>query len=585
MLVQLGLLAYIVQLQNEAEEWLKTTEHSRAIADSINLTSQHAFDAVAMFGDKSTMTDMVINSPEFINQRNQINTDFDNIAQLVKNSPKEVNIATSAKSLCNTTLDELVKIMEVRAKADPANKPLIKKLWKEVRMKLPTLMSDDLMSLGREMKSVEKDSVNHQSKSRQTTTLLTIIGACLNVIFTILLATALVRWLTHRLNIIHDNTYRLAASRNLNMPLSGNDEVANIDATFHSMVRELRDARRKEQAMFTLAHDVICSLSREGRFTSVNPACDDMLGVTESDLLGTLIFDLVKMEKAKDLEEYLEHLASGGDSLPFETEMFRSDGQFLDVLFSAIWSNENQSYFCVLHNVSSWKQAQKLKEEVVAMVTHDLRNPLNTISNILELIDSGVIKQGDERYSKQLVIAKRNRDRMLSLVNDFLEMEKIRSGRTELELQSIPISELFLTVTETLEHVMSEAGIALVSKPSDLTINVDNHLIQRVLTNLVTNAVKFSPKGSQITLSAKLARDKVVISVQDQGRGIPPEMIDSIFEKYQQVTASDAKVKGGSGLGLSICREIVALHGGKIWVESQVERGSEFCFSLPASRA
>ncbi|MBK9204578.1 MAG: hypothetical protein IPL73_19495 [Candidatus Obscuribacter sp.] len=123
--------AYIVQLQNEAEEWLKTTEHSRAIADSINLTSQHAFDAVAMFGDKSTMTDMVINSPEFINQRNQINTDFDNIAQLVKNSPKEVNIATSAKSLCNTTLDELVKIMEVRAKADPANKPLIKNSGKK----------------------------------------------------------------------------------------------------------------------------------------------------------------------------------------------------------------------------------------------------------------------------------------------------------------------------------------------------------------------------------------------------------------------------------------------------------------------
>jgi hypothetical protein len=106
-----------------------------------------------------------------------------------------------------------------------------------------------------------------------------------------------------------------------------------------------------------------------------------------------------------------------------------------------------------------------------------------------------------------------------------------------------------------------------------------------VLTNLVTNAVKFSPKDSQITLSAKLALDKIIVSVQDQGRGIPPEMIDSIFEKYQQVTASDAKVKGGSGLGLSICREIVALHGGKIWVESQVGRGSEFCFSLPISRA
>ncbi|MBK9773278.1 MAG: HAMP domain-containing histidine kinase [Candidatus Obscuribacter sp.] len=176
------------------------------------------------------------------------------------------------------------------------------------------------------------------------------------------------------------------------------------------------------------------------------------------------------------------------------------------------------------------------------------------------------------------MIAKRNRDRMLSLVNDFLEMERFAQVALSWNLQNIRISELFLTVTETLEHVMSEAGISTVSKPSDLTINVDNHLLQRVLTNLVTNAVKFS-QGSQITLSAKLARDKVVISVQDQGRGIPPEMIDSIFEKYQQVTASDAKVKGGSGLGLSICREIVALHGGKILGRARLEEVANFALA------
>jgi signal transduction histidine kinase len=181
-----------------------------------------------------------------------------------------------------------------------------------------------------------------------------------------------------------------------------------------------------------------------------------------------------------------------------------------------------------------------------------------------------------------LEIADDNTERLVRLVNNVLDLQRIESGDVRMEKQVCNVSALMIQATESMQPMAQQHGVVLAVKPIDIEILVDSDYIVQALTNLLSNAIKFSTTDGTVWLTAEgKANTEVLFSVRDQGQGIPSDKLESIFERFQQVDSSDSRRKGGTGLGLTICRKIIEQHEGKIWAESTLGEGSTFSFTLP----
>ncbi len=220
------------------------------------------------------------------------------------------------------------------------------------------------------------------------------------------------------------------------------------------------------------------------------------------------------------------------------------------------------------------------RQELVNMLTHDLRSPLTTIQGFFDLLSTGSFGELNQEGEKFVKLAERNSSVMMLLINDLLDIEKIKSGLMELNTDDVDVSILFAEVKDSTAAWIRQHGMELSVEECDYVVHADAEKINRVLYNLVSNAVRYSRSGDKIALSAQRRSNDVEILVSDQGSGIPKDKLDTIFDRFQQVKG-DSKSAAGSGLGLSICRSIVQLHNGKIWVTSEVGEGSTFHFTLP----
>jgi signal transduction histidine kinase len=195
---------------------------------------------------------------------------------------------------------------------------------------------------------------------------------------------------------------------------------------------------------------------------------------------------------------------------------------------------------------------------------------------------SCVLDKRPDKMAQMMHVAVGNCDRLARLVNDILDFERIGTGRLPLHQDKWDAIDLLRRAADLQHSMASRGSIRFRIDAQPLAVFVDGDRILQTLTNLIGNAVKFSPPGSEIRLGARMeGDDQVVFEVQDHGRGIPADKLEIIFERFQQVDASDSRAMGGTGLGLAICRAIVEQHGGKIWARSEVGKGSTFAFSVP----
>jgi CheY-like chemotaxis protein/nitrogen-specific signal transduction histidine kinase len=216
------------------------------------------------------------------------------------------------------------------------------------------------------------------------------------------------------------------------------------------------------------------------------------------------------------------------------------------------------------------KQLDNLKDEFISTVSHELRTPLTSIHGALGLLSSGKGGHVDEKAANLLRIANSNTERLVRLINDILDLERMESGRAPLQIRRLELREVVAQAVETMRSMAEKFGVTLEIVPepeTPISFDGDPDRIQQVLTNLLSNAVKFSPRGGSVSVSTASDGDNLVLQVVDVGRGVPQDKLESIFDRFGQVEASDARQKGGTGLGLAICRSIVAQHGGTIWAE------------------
>jgi PAS domain S-box-containing protein len=343
---------------------------------------------------------------------------------------------------------------------------------------------------------------------------------------------------------------------------------------------------RAMSAALESAVEGISQLDTSGRYIKVNPAYASIIGYQPEELIGT---DWQLTIHPEDHEKIIAayHLMLANGKVEAEVKGVRKDGSVLDkqVVMVKAYNPQQEfiGHYCFMKDISDRREVERLKDEFVSIVSHELRTPLTSISGALDLLASGILQTQPEDAVRMLNIAANNTDRLVRLINDILDIERIESGKIQMNKQICDAADLMTQSAEVVEEMAILADVTLSVSPVSATIWADSDRIIQVFTNLLSNAIKFSPRGSTVRLSAEICPSPtpyILFKVEDQGRGIPADKIESIFERFQQVDASDSRQKGGTGLGLAICRSILQHHGGSIWAQSTLGAGSTFFFTL-----
>ncbi len=392
------------------------------------------------------------------------------------------------------------------------------------------------------------------------------------------------RSISKRLSTILNNVEQFGSGEEPSGIVRGADEIANIDGTFSDLFKNLRETMFPHKSMMEHSQDLICLLDKHGRVVSMSNSSIPLLGYSPEELTGKGITDLVTTELQQITVENLLKLAGGDEIHPFESQLIRDDKTVVDVLLSASWSAKDGVVFCVAHDITQTKATERLQQHVVHMVSHDLKTPLNAISNFHELLENGVYGNLELKSLDQIKRAKRSTERMLTLIRDLLDVERMKAGMLELELQPVNIDEVIQQSIESVESLAEKDSISVVTSATHLTVFADPARLVQIIVNLLSNAIKFSPKNSKIHITVKRDKEYTVLLVADEGRGIPEELQKTIFDRFSQIRSSDATVHGGSGLGLAICKALIELHGGDISVTSAVGKGSVFQCRIPNSQ-
>lgn len=400
-------------------------------------------------------------------------------------------------------------------------------------------------------------------------------------------------------------------------------ELLNVMRTIGSQVGQFIKRRQAEEALHQLAaivessDDAIISTSLNWNIISWNAGAEKMYGYFAEEAIGQNLGNLIKPFSSQPASmEFVEKQ----QQIDHHQAIHRcKDGRLIDVFMTVSPVNDALGKITgasmIARDISDRRAVEKMKDEFVSVVSHELRTPLTSIRGSLGLLLTGKLGDLSNEGKRFLQIAVNNTDRLVRLINDILDLERLESGKVSLSLETCNISHLMIQAIEVMQAMATKVNITLNNSPLDAELLIDPDRIMQTLTNLLSNAIKFSEPNSTIWLSAKLienghkvtsqqsvamnispksattspspsySRQKnephVLIQVRDQGRGIPQENLESVFERFQQVDASDSRQKGGTGLGLAICRSIIQQHEGEIWVESEPGQGSTFFLCLP----
>jgi PAS domain S-box-containing protein len=398
---------------------------------------------------------------------------------------------------------------------------------------------------------------------------------------------------------------------------------------------QLHSLMRQSNSVLESVGDGIYGIDLEGRITIVNPAAAQMLGYKPEELIGRNVHELVHHTRADGtpypeeecpIQASLRNLSTvrvanevfwrkdgvsfpveyvarpqieaapaveSGETLAAQTALTETQKLELSAFGAQpqLLENDQQQGRAVgvvvaFTDISERNALDRMKDEFISTVSHELRTPLTSLRAALGLVSGGALNTRPEKMRQMMEIAIGNTDRLVRLVNDILDLERIGSGKAELHLAQTSVDDLFRRATTLQQTAAGRANIRFTLEPNDVMIWADPDRMLQTINNLLSNAIKFSPQASTVPSEIRLTAsyvtpDEALIEVEDHGRGIPDDKLQQIFEKFRQADASDSRALGGTGLGLAICRSIVQQHGGHIWATSTLGEGSIFRFTLP----
>ncbi|MEH7375953.1 cell wall metabolism sensor histidine kinase WalK [Neobacillus drentensis] len=369
----------------------------------------------------------------------------------------------------------------------------------------------------------------------------------------------------------------------------GNDEIGTLAVTFNNLTKKLQEAqamtegeRRKLSSVLSYMTDGVIATDRKGRVILINEPAAEMLNVSRETVLTEPIVSLLDLDDTNSFEDLLEEKDSIILDYSTKTERY-----FLRANFSVIQKETGfvNGLIAVLHDITDQEKIDAERREFVANVSHELRTPLTTMRSYLEALADGAWR--DEEIAPEfLEVTRTETERMIRLVNDLLQLSKMDSTDYRLKIEWVNFVDFFHRIIDRFE-MSKEQNVTFKRKLPNhvIFVEIDEDKMTQVLYNIISNALKYSPEGGNVTFSIKEKDDKMIVSVQDQGMGIPKENIGKIFDRFYRVDKARTRKLGGTGLGLAIAKEMVNAHGGAIWATSEEGKGTKISFSLPYERS
>ena len=351
----------------------------------------------------------------------------------------------------------------------------------------------------------------------------------------------------------------------------------------------LRESEERIRAIVDNVVDAIITIDDSGIILSTNHAAERIFGYLEGELIGQNVSILAAEPHRSAHDRYLANYMTTGEAKIIgrmrEFEGRRKNGrQFpLELAISEVKLGEEQLFVGIIRDITARKEMDQMKQEFVSTVSHELRTPLTSIRGSLGLITGGAVGKISKKVQEMIDMAEKNTDRLINLVNDILDMEKIESGSLKFRFGAVDLSKLVEQSIDANRGYADQYGIQfeLVETQPNVRVRGDSDRLMQVVANLLSNAAKFSPEGGKVEIAVTKGNGRARVSVSDHGPGIPWEFHETIFAKFTQADASDARRVGGTGLGLNISKTIVEKHGGSIDFDTEVGAGTTFYFEIP----
>lgn len=427
-------------------------------------------------------------------------------------------------------------------------------------------------------------------------TLIYLSAALVTIILSLFLAVLISQEITRPIEEMRKQTLRIARGDfSGQVRVMGNDELGQLAGAVNNLSVRVEEAqessdseRRRLDSVLSHMSDGVLATDRRGNITIVNNMALQLLGVDhEDDLIGKSIIDALDIRHDYTVRELINSnqkemiidMSAGGNDL------------ILNAYFSPIQRESGfiSGLVCVLHDVTSQQKEERERKQFVSNVSHELRTPLTSVHSYVEALSDGAWK--DKDIAPQfLTVIQNETNRMIRMINDLLSLSRMDSGTTKLNLEYVNIKELFNYILNRFDMIIKKDENDQNSKKytieryftdKDLWVEIDTDKFTQVIDNIMNNAIKYSPDGGVITTRLLETHNHVILSISDQGLGIPRKDLGRIFDRFFRVDKARSRKQGGTGLGLAISKEVINLLGGQIWVDSIEGQGSTFYISLP----
>ncbi|QPC47904.1 cell wall metabolism sensor histidine kinase WalK [Mangrovibacillus cuniculi] len=411
-------------------------------------------------------------------------------------------------------------------------------------------------------------------------------GTAIALLITALLGILLAQTITRPISDMRKQALAMAKGNfSRKVRVYGYDEIGQLAITFNNLTKRLQEAqamtegeRRKLSSVLAYMTDGVIATDRKGRIILINEPAAKLLNVSRETVMSQPLVDLLEIQDTYTFENIMEQ----NDSLILDYST-QNQPYMLRANFSVIQKETGfvNGVIAVLHDVTEQEKIDIERREFVANVSHELRTPLTTMRSYLEALAEGAW-QDDEIAPRFLEVTQEETERMIRLVNDLLQLSKMDSKDYRMNTDWINFTSLFNRVIDRFDLSKSQnVSFKRLLIEEAVFVEIDQDKITQVLDNIISNALKYSPEGGQVTFTTSYKDEFLLISVKDEGMGIPRDKVEKIFERFYRVDKARTRQLGGTGLGLAIAREMVEAHGGRIWAESEEGKGTTIYFTLP----
>ncbi|MDQ0881282.1 two-component system sensor histidine kinase VicK [Peribacillus sp. V2I11] len=411
-------------------------------------------------------------------------------------------------------------------------------------------------------------------------------GTAIALVITAILGILLARTITRPMSDMRKQALVMAKGNfSRKVRVYGDDEIGQLAVTFNNLTKKLQESqsstegeRRKLSSVLANMTDGVISTDRRGRVNLINEPAAQLLNVSRETVMNQPIIEVLGLEEEYKFEDLLEERESVILDYSKKSRPFILRGNFSVIQKETGFVN---GLITVLHDITEQEKIESERREFVANVSHELRTPLTTMRSYLEALAEGAWKD-EEIAPSFLSVTQNETERMIRLVNDLLQLSKMDSKDYRLKTGWVNFNKFYDHIIDRFEMTKNDDITFKRDLPKEAYfVDIDEDKITQVLYNVISNSLKYSPEGGQVTFRVRASDGFIIVSITDQGVGIPKNVIDKIFDRFYRVDKARARNLGGTGLGLAIAKEMVVAHGGKIWAESVDGKGTTVFFTLP----